>query len=365
MKFTCTQENLLHTLDIVTPVTGKNLSLPILNNILLRVTSTEILLASTNLEIALTTKLRGKIESEGDITINGKIFRDFVSLQPNGQIQCELKEKDLHVNSVSSKTVIKGVSSDEFPVIPTISDNHQSTELDMTPFSKALQKISPAITINESRPEISGLHMDFSDNALVLVGTDSYRLAEYKLKLNNSAIVGKFIVPLRTIQEIQRVFEGEKAGVLFTDTQFACRNNNTELVSRLIEGQYPDYAQIIPQTETTTISVNRAEFIQSVKATSLFCKAGVNDIELSTKKEEKLLVVAAANNQLGENITTIPATITGEDTTIVFNFRYVIDALQTMDTDEVLLSLNGSESTGVIKQTDDASFIHLIMPIRQ
>lgn len=365
MKFTCTQENLLSALDVVTPVTGKNLSLPILNNILIKTTTTEIVLAGTNLEIAITTRLRGKIEMGGEITVNGKMFRDFVSLQPNGKIECNLKDKDLHVNSISSKTIIKGVSSDEFPVIPTIDDNHHTAKISMTEFGAALQKITPTITLNESRPEISGLYMSFSKEKVMLVGTDSYRLAEYTFPLSVGSLEGSYIVPLRSIQEIQRVFSQKNVELQFTDTQFGCKDDETELVSRLIEGQYPDYTQIIPSGEKTTVSINRLECIQAVKATSLFCKSGVNDIEITTKKEEKLLVIAAANNQVGENITTIPATITGEDTTIIFNYRYVIDALSSMETEDILLSFNGPEATGVIKQTNDAPFIHLIMPIRQ
>lgn len=365
MKFACTQENLLHALDVVTPITGKNLSLPILNNVLLKVTTSEIVLVSTNLEIALSTKIRGKVERGGDITINGKIFRDFVALQPNGKIQCELKENDLHVQSTSSKTVVKGVQSDEFPVIPKIDDDHVSHEFSMNDLGGALHRVLSAITVNESRPEISGVFMNYNEKKLFIVGTDSYRLAEYVLPLSDSILSGSFIVPLKTAHEILRVFAGKNITLSFSEMQCACSDGDTELVSRLIEGQYPDYKQIIPTEEKTTVSVNRAECLQAVKSASLFCKSGVNDIEISTKKEEKLLVIAAANNQIGENITTIPAVITGEDTTIVFNYRYVVDALSSLSTEDVLLSFNGPESTGVFKQTDELPLVYLVMPIRQ
>jgi len=368
MKFTCTQENIFEGLNIVTPITGKNLSLPILNNVLFTISGTDITVSSTNLEIAVTTHLRGKAESDGSFTANGKLLRDFVALQPNGKIDVSEKGQDVHIQSQSSKTVIKTTPADEFPVIPKVDDGAQSVDISMESFAGAVRSILPTISLNESRPELSGLYMQFSDGLLVLAGTDSYRLAEFSIKLKQAqGIKGNYIIPLRTIQEVLRIFEHETTvRFIFTENQFACLSEQTELVSRLIEGTYPDYRQIIPTEEKTTVSMNRAECIQAVKSASLFCKSGVNDIELSTKKDEKLLVIAAANNQIGENITTLSATtITGEDTTIVFNYRYVLDALASIETEDVLLSLSGPESTGVFRPSDDSSLLHLVMPIRQ
>jgi len=367
MKFTCTQENILESLNLVTPITGKNLSLPILNNILVSVVGTDIALSSTNLEIAVTTHLRGKAEDDGSITALGKLLRDFVALQPNGKIEFSTREHDVHIQSQSSKTVIKTAPADEFPVIPKIDEKAGFVEISMDVFARAVRSILPTISLNESRPELAGLYMQFIDGALVLAGTDSYRLAEFSVALGAThGVSGNYIVPLRSIQEVLRIFEHDKTvKFIFTENQFACRSEHTEMVSRLIEGVYPNYREIIPTEEKTTISMNCNEATQAVKAASLFCKSGVNDIEISTKKNEKLLVIAAANNQVGENITTLPATITGDDTTIVFNYRYMLDALSVIETEDVLVSLNGPESTGVFRPSDQSSLVHLVMPIRQ
>ncbi|MFA5030619.1 MAG: DNA polymerase III subunit beta [Patescibacteria group bacterium] len=367
MKFICTQENILEALSLVTPITGKNLSLPILNNILVLVSGTDITISSTNLEIAVTTRLRGKTEGDGSFTALGKLLRDFVALQPNGKIEFSIKDHDVHLQSQSSKTAIKTTPADDFPVIPKINEKANRVDISMDVFTRAVRTILPTISLNESRPELAGLYMQFMGESLVLAGTDSYRLAEYTIALGATpAVEGNYIVPLRSIQEVLRIFEHEKTvQFIFTENQFACKSENTEIVSRLIEGTYPDYRQIIPTEEKTTISINCAECTQAVKAASLFCKSGVNDIEISTKKNEKLLVVAAANNQVGENITTLPGIITGDDTTIIFNYRYVLDALSVIETEDVLVSLNGPESTGVFRPTDDSPFLHLVMPIRQ
>ena len=367
MKFTCTQENILEGLNLVTPVTGKNLSLPILNNVLFVVAETDITISSTNLELAVTTHLRGKTEANGSLTANGKLLRDFIALQPNGKIEFSLKNQDIHIQSQSSKTVVKTTPADEFPVIPKINEKSQFIDVPMEIFRRAVRTILPTISLNESRPELAGLYLQFTDGSMVLAGTDSYRLAEYTIPLTQKTNLQRnYIIPLRSVQEVLRIFERETTvRFIFTDNQFACLSEQTELVSRLIEGTYPDYRQIIPTEEKTTISLNRNEFAQAVKTASLFCKSGVNDIELSTKKEEKLLIIAAANNQVGENITTLPATCTGDEATIIFNYRYVLDALSVIETEDVLLSLNGPESTGVFRASDNSTLLHLVMPIRQ
>jgi DNA polymerase-3 subunit beta len=365
MEFTCTQENLLITLTHITPLTGKNLSLPILHNILIDIHGGEITLKSTNLEIAIISHLRGKIEKEGSLTVNGKLFFDFINLQPNGKIHVAQKDNDLHITSSSSKTVIKGSPVEEFPLIPHIENKKFAVSVLMQEFHKAILAVLPTISLQESRPEISGLYMEFVGKEMVIVGTDSYRLAEYKLPSPTTDVQGSYIIPLRTIQEINRIFSNGNATLIFTDNQLSCAHEDVELISRLIEGKYPDYRQIIPQEEKTTISFNRQECLQAVKTASLFCKSGVNDVELTTKKSEKLLMIVAANSQVGENISTVPCTITGQDTSIVFNYRYMLDALGTIETENVLLGLTDANSTGMLRPSDTTPLIHLIMPIRQ
>lgn len=366
MKFTCTQENLSSALNLITPITGKNLTLPILNNILVKLSKSDITFSSTNLEIAVVCRVRGKVEVPGDVTLNGKLFREFVSLQPNGNIVIEEKTNDLHITSGASKTVIKGAPVDEYPIIPTIENAKHTIKIAMPQFRNAMHAVLPTIAQNDSRPEISGMLMKITKTEATFVGTDSYRLAEYTLPLTSSSIdEGSFIIPLRTIQEVLRIFTGDTLTFVFTENQMLVQSEDVDLVSRLIEGAYPDYKEIIPTDEKTTISVNKEEFIQAVKTASLFCKAGVNDIELSTKKAEKLLVVVAANNQVGENISTLPAVITGDDITIVFNYRYVLDALSTMPTEEVLFSFGGPNNTGIMRPADQTAMVHLIMPLRQ
>lgn len=365
MEFTCTQENFFSTLTHVTPLTGKNLSLPILHNILIDVRGPEIHIKSTNLEIAIISHLRGKIEKEGSITVNGKLLFDFISLQPNGTIRVVQKDNDLHITSVSSKTVIKGIPVEEYPLIPHIENKKFSVQFGIKELSMAFQSALPAIAIQESRPEISGLFMEFANGEVHVVGTDSYRLAEFTLTSPDAAIQGAYIIPLRTIQEISRIFSDGNVTLTFSENQLSAAAVDVEIISRLIEGQYPDYKQIIPQEEKTTISFSREECLQAVKTASLFCKAGVNDIEFTTKKSEKIMTIVAANAQVGENISTLTCEITGPDTAIVFNYRYMLDALSSIHSENILLGLNDANATGVLRPSDTTPLLHLIMPIRQ
>ena len=364
MEFTCTQENLYTCLQQITPITGKNLSLPILNNILIRAEKSGVMLFSTNLELAVSTRLRAKVDAEGSVTVQGKLFHDFIGLQAQGAIHFVVKDQDVHITSNTSKTVLKGIPVEEFPVIPTIEKRDNSLTISAHDLRTCLEPVLPAIAPNDNRPELSGVYFQCQPNKLTIAGTDSYRLAEYILPIPHKA-TGSYILPLRSVQEVLRIFGEEELTLTFTENQFLCTGADSELISRLIEGSYPDYREIIPKEEKTTISIKRDECVQAVKSASLFCKTGINDIEISTNKKDKLLVIVAANNQVGENISTLPAVITGDDASIVFNYRYVLDALSSIGTEDVILSLTDANTTGVFRPSDTTPLIHLIMPIRQ
>jgi len=369
MKFICTQENFYKGLLRVVNVANKSTALPILNNVLIKVENSGIILSTTNLEIGIKTMVRGKVEKEGEFTIQAKLLFDFIGFLPKENIEVELIEQSLHITCQNYKTNIKGLPSTDFPVIPEIIKNKQ-INIKVKDLKQALSQVMFTVTQDESRPEISGVLMNFSNKILTLAGTDSYRLAEKKLKIESE--IGeetKIIVPLKTLQEVFRILtdEAEKdISVYINNNQILFQlNSEVELVSRLIEGNYPDYQQIIPTSHKTQAKFSVVEMIKVVKSTALFCKPGINDIKTIIEADKKEIIVTATNSAVGDNIAKFESEINGEKNEVVFNYRYLLDGLNNLAVKEAIIELTNESSPGLIKPVGDDSYLYIIMPIRQ
>ncbi|OGY89993.1 MAG: DNA polymerase III subunit beta [Candidatus Komeilibacteria bacterium RIFCSPLOWO2_01_FULL_45_10] len=369
MKFTCTQENLNRGLNLTCHVANRNATLPILNNVLIRVTGGVISLSTTNLEIGIAAQIRGKVEKEGEFTVQARLLADYVNLLPKENIELELENETIYLRCGKYKTFIKGAAAVDFPLIPEM-ERKESVVLKSRDLKNALAQAMFAVALDESRPEISGVFFNFSGKTLTIAGTDSYRLAEKKVKLSTAALEDrKLIIPLRTLQEVHRILTDspdEEISIYLNENQILFKlNNEVELVSRLVEGQYPDYQQIIPTTSKTQAKVKTAELNRVVKSVSLFCKPGINDVKLDFKAEKGELVVSAVNSAIGENLVTVEAAITGDDNEAVFNYRYLLDGLNNLGSEEIKIELISNTAPGLIKPVGDDDYLYIVMPIRQ
>ncbi|MBU1037131.1 DNA polymerase III subunit beta [Patescibacteria group bacterium] len=369
MKFICTQENFNKALLVVSHIAGRSTALPILNNVLIQAKKGLINLSATNLEIGVNTQLRGKVEKEGIFTTQAKLITDYISLLPKKNIEVELKEQNLYINCENHQTYIKGMEANDFPVIPEI-ERKQPILIKSNDLKQALSQVIFAITLDESRPEISGALFFINNKTLTLVGTDSYRLAEKRITLNetiNSEY--KVVVPLRTLQEVFRILEDNDESdttIYINENQILFLiNGETELISRLIEGQYPDYQQIIPDKHKTQTKINVAELSRIIKSAALFCKPGINDVKLVLNSAKNQLVISATNSGVGENTITLPIQIEGEENEMVFNYRYLLDGLNNLGTSEAILEMVGDRVPGILKPADNNNYLYLVMPIRQ
>lgn len=382
MKFSCTQENLYQGLQVVGHATGKNNSLPILNNVLLKIENKELRLLSTNLEIAVSATVRAKTEEDGDITVPAKLLLEYISVCPQGRVDVELKGADIKVQTQNDTTTIKGVSSQDFPLIPSINKNI-SYGLGAQDFKQALQKVMFAVSKNEARPELCGVFMDFNsikEGVLTLAATDSYRLAEKKVSLlGNFGERGyakdaqKVIVPGKTIQEVLRVIglfhEDENQTPLeitIQDNQIVFSYGTVEIYSRLIEGKYPDYTQIIPRQFKTSVYVQVGEWIKRIKAASLFSNTGVQGVvfEFVSGNDQKV-VISSVSGQTGEHTSTVLSKIDGENNKITLNYRYLLDGLMNLFVEEAEFQIVSSESPCVLRPKGSEDYLYIIMPIRQ
>ncbi len=373
MKFTILQENLKEALYIVGHITGKNINLPILKNVLIKAEQGNISFISTDLELGIINKKRGKVEKEGEFTFDSKILFDYISLLPNKKIELELVSDELHINCENYNTKIKGESSEDFPLIPEI-ENSDTYLLQIEKFKKSLSQVVFATSNSETRIELTGVLFEIQNENLFLVATDSYRLAEKKLKLEEKNTKNtRVIIPAKTIQELTRILSGVKEGgdqsenveIMISENQIKFNILGTELISRLIEGQYPDYKQIIPAKSNTSAIVSRQELIRAVKMSSLFSKTGINDINLDFPKDKNKIVVSSVLGQSGENITETEALVKGVDNGIVVNYRYILDCLNNISSDNVLLEISDANTPCIIRPENNKDYLYIIMPIKQ
>ena len=368
MKIICTQENLNKGLGAASHIASRNVTLPILNNILIKASKGMIKLMATNLEMGISAVIRGKIEREGEVTIQARLIADYINLLPRENVELNLEGDNLNIRCGNYKTFIKGLAAGDFPLIPEIEKKGEIV-IEAGDLKKAIAQVMFAVTLDEARPEISGVYFSFSGKTLTMVGTDSYRLAEKKVNLKNGETENKnIIVPLKTIQEVYRILSddfGNEVGLFVNHNQILFRFNEVELISRLIEGQYPDYQQILPDNAKTQAKVNINDFMRVIKSASLFCKPGINDVKLAVLGEKKSIIVASLNSSVGENVVNVEAEVSGEDNEAVFNFRYLLDGLNNLDVAEVNLELISGNAPGVLKPAGDATYLYVVMPIRQ
>jgi DNA polymerase-3 subunit beta len=374
MKFSCTKEKLAKTLSLVVGVSGKNVNLPILGNILIKADNQKVEIVATNLELAVIANLRSKIEEPGSFTVPGRTLMDFVNLLSDEKVDIELQDNELVVKCGKSATKIKGMPSEEFPIIPSLEDG-KGFLVDAVELKSGLGQVLSAVAKNDIRPELAGLYFGFNTEnnpGLVMAATDSYRLAEKKIKLNQGSDSFKVIVPSRTAQEVSHILsavdneENEKnARILVGENQIALHFNNVQLVSRLVDGQYPDYTQIIPKDFKTTTGFSTIQMIKEIKAAALFTTTGVNAVSLDLNASQGSIGVSSTSSQTGEYSSEIQAEVTGEENSILLNHRYVLDGLNNLSGENAQLKLiNGDSPCLLVSQSDD-SYLYIVMPIRQ
>jgi DNA polymerase-3 subunit beta len=368
------QNKLKEGLNIVERITTKSLSLPILNNILIKTEKSFLNLSSTNLEIGIQWWTLAKVEKEGAIVVPAKTISDFISFLNDGPIKLKAEDYYLVIESEKYKTKIKGLSSDEFPIIPQVL-SQESLNLNTRLFCEGLKQIIQIPAPSSARPEISGIFLSFQKNSVKMAATDSFRLGEKKIFLKEALPIHKeysCILPQRTAKEIINVF-GEREGelkvllspnqILFESQMAETTHPEIQMVSKLIEGEYPDYQTILPQKFATEIILDKNEFLNQLRAASIFASK-INEIKLKTESKKGAIEISSQNPDLGEYHSTIFAQIRGKEIEISFNFRFLIDGLLNIPSSEINFGLNSEEEAAVLRGEGDQSYLYLVMPIK-
>ncbi len=374
MRLYSLQENLKKGLNIVGHITSKNINLPILNNVLIKAIDGKIELISTNLEIGIIRQVRGKVENEGQFTVDSKLISEYINLLNTGEkVKIEEKGGELKVECGNYKTKIKGEEAKDFPLIPSINKKDGFT-CSVVDFRRALNSVAFSVSNSENRLELTGILFSLSKNKLTMVATDSYRLAEKELLVDviGSPEEQKHIIPSRTAQELLRVLnnlndsdiEGEeRVSCYFSDNQVLFSVDSVDLISRLINGNYPDYKQIIPNSKETQVLVDRQELIRAVKAAALFSKTGVNDVTLVFTKDK--ITVSAFSGSSGESQVELEVETDGKDNEVTINHRYLLDGLNNIDSQIVSIHILNNNSPCLIQSDRSDNYLYIVMPIRQ
>jgi len=367
MNIICLQENFKKALNIVERIIGRNLTLPILNNVLLSIENNKLKISSTNLEIGINCWIPGKIKERGSITVPAKLINDFVNNLPNEKIELKVKDKQLELKCKKFKSILKGLSADDFPIIPKIK-LQPLINIKNNLLKNSFTQVVEMASTSESRPEISGIYINFYKNTIKLAATDSFRLAEKNIEINSKELKEQsIIIPQRTILEVIRILsekkEQEEVKITLSNNQILFDFNNTQIISRLIDGQYPDYQQIIPSNSETEVIINRAELINNIKIASLFT-GKVNDIKIFVDPKKSIIEISSKDADIGENKSKIEAEIKGKEVEVIFNYRYILDGLNNIYSDKVIIGLNDNTKPVLIRPVGDINYSYIVMPIK-
>ena len=362
MKLQVTQENLNRALNSVARVANGRGTLPILANVLIKTSNNRLSLSANNLDIAITHYIGAKVTEEGSITVPARLMQDFVGSLPEGVIELDLQETKLHVSTDKYKSVVNGIVADDFPVMPTI-DGGKKWDIDGAAFKKGLQQVVFAASNDETRPVLTGVLLQTFEGKLDMAATDSYRLTEKQLGANKEDV--KLLIPASAMQDLLRVL-GDDAGkvqITHDEQQVLFQVGDIELVTRLVDGKYPDYRKLIPQKFATEARLKRSDLVNVTKVSSLFARESAGSVTIEVDESSGQLSIRSVASQLGENTATADAKVTG-DGSITLNSRYLLDGLNALSGEEVVFSFNGKLEPTLLHDPATNDYKHIIMPLK-
>jgi DNA polymerase III subunit beta len=373
MNVSVMQENLARGLGIVSRAVSSRATLPVLANVLLKTEESGLKLTATNLEIGINCWVPGKIEEAGEITVPAKLLTDLVASLPNQRIDLQLSAKDrtLKVTCGGSRSSIKGIDADEFPVVAAIGEA-PATSVDGRALRDALGQVVFAAASDESRPILTGVLTKLVGDTMTLAAADNYRIAVRTVKLEKPVSPEmSIVVPARSYAELMRILPDAEEPIEITVTpnksQVLFHVEGIDLVSRLIEGQFPNYEPVIPQSHASRAVLDREAFLSGARRASIFARDSANIVKIEFGGESSNgdgVSISAHAADVGDNADTLEASVEGSPTSIAFNARYLLDVLANLGTDEAALELSGPLAPGVVRGVGKDDYVHVIMPVR-
>ncbi|MFC1627191.1 DNA polymerase III subunit beta [Patescibacteria group bacterium] len=378
MKVSVLQENLAKGVNIAGRMVASKAQLPVLSNILLATDKGKLRLSATDLDTGVNMRLGGKVEKEGKITVPAKIFLDLVSSLPKETVYLEVEGDRLKVKAGKFKAVVNGISAEEFPEVPSLEKGKagKAIELDSSVLRDSLSQVALAAGVDEARPIFTGVKLEMGGKEIRMAATDGYRLSVKSIKgLEGAMKKQELVVPAKALMELVKVLGGDpssssgqvedrkvKLAAVAEEKQLIMVYEEIEIVTRLLEGDFPDFEKIIPSSSSTKIELSKEDLSRAVRAAAIFARDSANIVKF--KINDKGLLISANAPQVGENEVQVEGKKTGEDAEIAFNSRYLTEMLSTIDEENIRLETSGALSPGVFKLLKDSSFLHIIMPVR-
>ena len=362
MKLQVTQENLSKALASCARIASTRGTLPILANVLIKTVGNRLSIAATNLDIAVTHLIGSKVKEEGAITVPARLMQDFVSSLPSGVIDLELEDYKLHISTEKYRSTINGIPADDYPVMPAIADG-QAWEVETTLLKNALSQVVFAASNDEARPVLTGVFVHSYNGKLYVVATDSYRLAERQV--GNHKAETSLLIPAGAIQDLLRLITDSEKSVKVThdDQQVLFEIGDIQLVTRLIDGSYPDYRKLIPKSFQHSAHIKKADLTNITKVSSLFARESAGSVTVGLDEEKQEVHINSVASQIGENTAEASAKVTSTGT-ITLNSRYILDALQAIEGETIELGFNGKLEPCVLKAAGNKDYTHIIMPLK-
>lgn len=360
MKIQVTQENLSRALNNVAKVASGRNTLPILANVLVKTVGKRVSISATNLNIAITSFVGAKVIEEGAITVPARLMQDFISNLPNGPIELSLDGTKLNISTDNHTSTINGTQAEDYPIMPQIKEGN-TWDIPAKQLKTALNQVVIAASSDDARPILTGVNFHTTGGRLIIVATDGYRLAEIKTINTKKEI--NLTVPATAIQDLLRVVADEEVSVISDDQQALFKSGDIEITTRLIEGTYPDYKKLIPKTLATTAKIQRSEFANIAKISSLFARESAGSVVLGVDDKKNQINISSIASQFGENTANADAKTTGIGN-ITLNSRYINDALSNIDATEVFIGFNGKLDPVIIKNSESEDYTHIIMPLK-
>ena len=366
MKIEIVKEKLLEALTLTERISGKHLTLSVLNCVLFTVKGSTLILQSTNLDLSIDIEIPVKVITEGIIAIPGAVLLALITNTYSGAIiKLSVKDKNLLVETTSGTALIKTQPHNDFPTLPKVKQTH-SIAINTQELLRGIRTVWYSASTATIKPELASIYVYYNPGKLTFVATDSFRLAEKIIPLKKIDSFEPILIPFRNVADIIKVLESADEDVFLNieENQLSIKLHNIYLTSRLTSGTFPDYKQIIPKNMVTEVIVLKHALINSLKKMNIFSDK-FNQINFHIQPSKKIFSLKSQNSDIGEIVDNVSAAVSGDEININFNHKYISDVFQSITTDSISLSFAGHSKPMIIRGVSDTTFLYLVMPMNK
>ncbi|MEA3423577.1 MAG: DNA polymerase III subunit beta [Bacillota bacterium] len=363
MKFSCFQSDLINSINTVQKAISNKSNMEVLKGILITVENNKIKLTGNDSNLSIEVIIEAQIEQEGVIVLDSKLFCDIIRKLPNATVDFNLNNNFVEIECLYSKFKLITLNAEEYPKLPTVENSH-SLVVNREIIKNMIKQTIFSVSTDETRPILTGSLFEIKDNKASLVSIDGYRLALKSVQIDSDRD-SKTVIPGKTLNELMKILSNsseEELIIKITDKYISFEIENIKIISKILEGEFIKYNQIIPTDFNTEIVINTNEFYNGIERASLMARETKSSI-IKMSLQDKFIEITSIS-EIGSVIDKVKMKIEGDKFDIGFNPKYLLDVLRVIDSEEVVLELSSSLSPCIIKPVDDNEYIYLVLPVR-